>query len=505
MSDSPALVSTERGVGRNTLWNLAGQTAPLLAAVFAIPVLISGLGIERFGVLTLAWMVIGYFSLFDLGLGRALTMLVSERLGGGRPEEIPELVWTGLVLMGCLGLLGAGVTLALSGWLVTDILKVPFELQSETAVSFRLLAYSVPIVILTTGLRGVLEAYQRFDLVNLARIPLGMLTFLSPVVVLEFSNHLDVMVAVLLGLRILICIIHVILCARVLPGLLRQAAYSNKHLKRMVGFGGWMTVSNVVGPLMVYLDRFVIGSFLGMAAVAYYVTPYEIVTKLWVIPSALVGVLFPVFSASMNSERIRATDLFWRGVHWIFVVLFPVVLLITMFASDGLRLWVSEDFSDNSTATLQWLAVGVLINSLAHVPFAFIQGVGRPDLTAKVHLIELPFYLVALWIMMSGWGLVGAAVAWSLRIAVDVVAMFGLSLWLESELRWDVKREMLILTLGLLTICLATFSDDIAIRVVIALVVLSCFPIFAWCYLLKSDDRVFVRRIISSALRICTR
>src|SRR5258708_38264433 len=101
---------------RNVLWNFAGQIAPLFAAVIAIPVLIRGMGTDRFGLLTLAWMVIGYFSLFDLGLGRALIKLVSEKLGEGRLAEIPKLVWTALALMALLGIVGGAAMFVLSGW-----------------------------------------------------------------------------------------------------------------------------------------------------------------------------------------------------------------------------------------------------------------------------------------------------------------------------------------------------------------------------------------------------
>jgi len=66
----------------------------MIVAVFCIPILIRGLGKERFGLLTLAWVLIGYAGLFDLGLGRALTQLVAQKLGAGEEREIPSLVWT---------------------------------------------------------------------------------------------------------------------------------------------------------------------------------------------------------------------------------------------------------------------------------------------------------------------------------------------------------------------------------------------------------------------------
>lgn len=496
-------VAGGRSIARNTLWNLAGQIAPLLAAVLAIPVLIKGVGVERFGVLTLAWMVIGYFSLFDFGLSRSLIKLVSEKLGAGRPDEIPELVWTALVLMGLLGVVGAGATLALTDWLVTGLLNIPIELQAETAASFRLLAWSVPIVILTTGLRGVLEAYQRFDLVNLARVPLGILTFLSPVAVLPFSNHLDVMVAVLLVLRVFISVIHVFLCEQVVPGLFRRFAYSRRHVRVMLRFGGWMTVTNVVGPMMVYVDRFVIGSVLSMAAVAYYVTPYEVITKLLVVPGALVGVLFPAFSASLAGDRSRAIVLFRSGVRWVFLALFPVVLLITVFANDGLRLWLSEDFAKNSALVLQWLAAGVLLNGLAHIPSAYIQGAGRPDLTAKLHFVELPFYLLGLWVLMSHWGLVGAAAAWTLRAGFDALAMFVISTWLEKDLRRTLKQVVLIAFLALAALVLGSLLADAIARILYFTLSMTCFGFIAWRFQLSLDERTYIRGKLT--LFFCTK
>ncbi|HIB84841.1 MAG TPA: flippase, partial [Chromatiaceae bacterium] len=160
MSEKQPNFTSGRRLARNVLWNLLGTGAPLLVAIVAIPILIDGLGTARFGVLTLAWMVVGYFSLFDLGLGRALTKLVAEKLGKGLDDEIPALIWTAISLMTVLGVLGAVVVAALSPWLVVGVLKIPLDLQPETLTAFYLLAASIPIVIGTTGLRGILEAHQ---------------------------------------------------------------------------------------------------------------------------------------------------------------------------------------------------------------------------------------------------------------------------------------------------------------------------------------------------------
>ncbi|RLB21479.1 MAG: flippase [Deltaproteobacteria bacterium] len=481
-----------RLLARNTVWNLGGQVAPLVVAIFAIPPLIKGLGTDRFGVLTLAWVVIGYFSLFDLGLGRALTQLIAKKLGDKQEAEIPALVWTGLILMLIMGLVGTLVVGLLSPWLAQDALKIPKELQPEALNAFYLLALAIPVVTGTAGLRGFLEAYQRFDLINLIRIPLWMFTFLGPLLVLPFSHSLFPVVAILVIGRLVACTIYLILCFKVMPAMGLGSVLQLKLVKKLILFGSWMTVTNIVGPFMVFLDRFLIGGLLSMAAVAYYATPYEVVTKLLIIPGAVVGVLFPAFSASFAPEPSRTALLFGRGVKYIFVCLFPISLFIVTLASEGLDLWLGAEFAKNSTRVLQWLTLGVFINSLAQVAFALIQGAGRPDLTAKLHLLELPFYLLAIWWLIGSYGIEGAAIAWVIRIGVDAIFLFGMAhrfLPIKASIS---RKKILAAGAAILTLILGSLQASLVIKGVFLLLTLSTFILATWFLIFAQDERMMI-------------
>ena len=489
MSDKQANLIGGRRLARNVLWNLLGTGVPLLVALVAIPILIEGLGTARFGILTLAWMVVGYFSLFDLGLGRALTKLVAEKLGKGKGDDIPALVWTAMSLMAALGVLGAVVFAAVTPWMVRGVLNIPSELQPETLTAFYLLAAAVPIVIGSTGLRGILEAHQRFGMVNAVRIPLGIFTFLGPVAVLPFSNSLVPIVAVLVVARLVSWCAHAVLCMRVEPAFRQSVSVHGAMVKPLINFGGWITVTNIVGPLMVYLDRFLIGAMVSMTAVAYYATPYEVVTKLWIIPGALMGVMFPAFVAAFVQDRMRASRLFDRTVNYIFLSLFPVVLIIVTFAREGLALWLGGEFAVNSSLVLQVLAVGVFINSQAYVPSGLVQGAGRPDLTAKLHLIELPFYLLILWWMLDAYGIVGVAVAWVLRVVVDAVFLFAMAHRLLSPASPLTLRPVLRPGMALFVLALGAVIPGLAMKSVFLLVVLILFVAVAWFVILATDER----------------
>ncbi|MCU7854318.1 MAG: oligosaccharide flippase family protein, partial [Candidatus Thiodiazotropha sp. (ex Lucinoma borealis)] len=249
-------------LAKNVVWNLLSVAVPFLVAIITIPILIDAIGKERFGLLAISWMFVGYFSLFDFGLGRALTVLVAKYLGESREQEIPSLVWTALTLMSILGVVGFVVILWLSPWLVDEVLKVPPELVGETRRAFYLLSASIPLVIITVGLRGVIGAYQRFDLLTAVRIPMGILTFVGPVAVLPFSVSLYPIVAVLLAGRFLATLVHLLLLFRILPETKQHYMLESRQIRPLLGFGGWMTISNMIVPMMVSMDRFVIGAVL---------------------------------------------------------------------------------------------------------------------------------------------------------------------------------------------------------------------------------------------------
>ncbi len=497
-------ITGARLLARNAVFNLLGQGAPLLVALFAIPLLVGGLGTSRFGVLTLAWMVIGYFSLFDLGLGRALTKLVAEKLGAGQEREIPALVWTALLLMSVLGLVGTAALLLLAPWMVRDALKIPERLQPETLRAFYLLALSIPLVVSTAGLRGVLEAQQRFDLINLVRIPMGILTFVGPLVVLPFSQSLVPVLAVLVAVRLLAWGAHLKLCLRVVPALQEEISFERRVIGPLLRFGGWMTVVNVAGPFMVYLDRFVIGGLISAAAVAYYATPYDMITKLWIVPGALIGVLFPAFSSSFAHDRARTARLFEQGSKCVFLAVFPVTLVVVALAHEGLDLWLGDEFAQNSTRVLQLLAAGVLINSLAQISFALVQGVGRPELTAKLILIELPFYLLALWWLLGAYGIEGAAIAWVGRIIIDTAALFLMAERLLPAGAAAIRRMGLVMGTSLLTMILVALPAGTAQRTIGLVLVLPSFALAAWFLLLATEERSMVRSLLKNACAIGT-
>ena len=277
---------------KNVIWNLLGQAAPMLAAVISIPILIEQIGTDKFGMVTIAWMLIGYFSLFDFGIGRALTQLLSQRLAEQRHNEILPLIWTGNILMLALGMIAALLLVILCHPIIYEWLKIPADLRQDAAQGLVVIAFAIPLTVFTTGTRGILEAYQEFRAINLLRVPLGILMFAAPVMVLPFSDSLVAIFFALTLTRLATALAFLWLCAKKIPNFW-TISFARAEVSILFGFGGWMTVSNVISPIMVQMDRFFIGTMLTISAVAYYTTPYEVIIKMLVLPAAIAGVAFP--------------------------------------------------------------------------------------------------------------------------------------------------------------------------------------------------------------------
>ncbi len=500
-SPTRAELSSGQLLAKNTLFNLLGNLLPVIVSLVSVRLLVEGLGTERFGLLNLAWIVIGYFSLFDLGLGRALTKLVAEKLDTDQVGDIPRLFGTTILLMLGIGVVGGLLAAVCTPWFVGSVLHLEGELAADATASFLLLAVATPMVIVTAGLRGYLEALQRFDLITAVRVPMSLFSYVGPLPLLLFTQALTPVVAVLVVGRLVGTLIHLALCFSVSPQLRQPWRPSAAEVRALFSFGGWLTVSAIIGPFMVYMDRFLVGSYLSVSAVAFYATPYELVSRFSLVSGALAGVLFPAFAANYGHDMPQTRQLYDRGVKYLAFALLPVALGCVAFAHEGLLIWLGPEFAANSVVVLQMLSVGMWLNNLALLPFSLIQAAGRPALAAKIHLVELPFYLALLLWLTSSFGIIGVAAAWLIRATVDALIMFVVGRRLLGQsLRTLVPHGLACCVAILLFLALAQ-PLALGVRVALYLLAVAGMALVVWTRALAPDERDWVRGRLSRLAR----
>lgn len=493
-------------IARNTLLNLIGQALPLLVGVVTIPLVVHGLGTERFGLLSLAWIVLGYFTVFDLGLGRATTKYVAEALGRGEGDQAPQIIWTAVTFQAVLGLIGAVVLFGITDLLIERVLNIPLHLLTEAKDTFHLLALSIPLVLVSSSFSGVLEAAQRFDLVNAIRIPSSILTFILPLAGLYLGFGLPGIVAIILLARIGTLIAFFVMDFIIIPKL-REYSISFVRFYGLFSFGGWVMISNLVIPIFIYLDRFFIGTLLTLSAVTFYTVPYDIVTRLLIIPASIASVLFPTFSSLAScDENDKINIIVMRSTKYLLTVMVPLTIVLLMFSEVILRVWLGNEFAEESAIVFRLISIGVLLNAVGYIPFALIQGIGRPDVIVKYHLFELPIYVAVSFFLISHLGINGAALAWCLRMTWAIPIFFSLCGMIAGvplkALSDNGTIRSFILAAGILITGIALpLLDDwgIATTGFLASALLIASLLLSWFIGFDNTDRYFMKGIVLRA------
>ena len=405
---------------RHTLWNLAGNGLPLLAGIFSIPFLLDKLGFGAFGVLTLIWSLIGYFSLFDFGVGRALTYEISQLIRTHHQARIPQVLLSGLVLTAITGMIGGICILLLAPQLVHHWLEIALPLQADALLAFEIAGAGIVFTTLTSGLRGAQEALGEFGLANLNKMALGSFMFVMPALSIGIHGPQLSMIALYLVLaRAGIFMLSALQLRKFLFAKVHFAELK-KNMHSLFSFGGWVSVSGIVGPLMIYGDRFFVGSLVGSALLPLYAIPQEALQRLLMLPNAFTNALLPKIVGLQGQTLQAQYEKNLKRVTWSMLI---VCALAASLAYPVLMIWISPDFARSALPIVLILSVGVWLNSIATIPYTFLHGAGSTKITALIHLLELGIYFVLLYCLVKFMGLPGAAVAWTLRVALDLILL----------------------------------------------------------------------------------
>lgn len=429
----------------NVAWSLVGLGGPLIVAALTVPSLIEIIGMDRFGLLGLAWGLLGLSGMFDLGIGRATTLTVARMRGSAELGQVPLVLRIAVRMSMRAGLVGAcalAVTIAAG---LHRYIKFPPELSSEVPLAAYLLALSIPAQVVMATFRGVNEAFEQFRDISFVRIGLGVANFLGPFCMALYTSHLAALVATLVLSRFLALYCYRRIAYTQLKKQMIGQVPSNdpgaeavlRH--QMLSFGGWFTVSCLVSPLITQSDRFFIGNLVSTHAIAAYTIPFEVITQALVISGAISSVAFPSLSKLWRSNPVEAQTVFNRWLLRLAAIMSLLTIFIATVLPTILPLWIGAQLPAESVMVGQLLCIGVFGNSIGAMYFASLHAKGRADVTAKLHVLELPIFAVALYLLITHFGVLGAAITWSGRMILDALLLWLAHAGLHSSSRGGWK------------------------------------------------------------------
>lgn len=407
-------------VSRNATYNLIGAVLPILLALITVPLYLKLVGPDRYGVLAIAWLLLGYFGLFDLGLGKATTYSIAA-LKDAPAQERADVFWTAIVTNVAMGLVGALVLWAAAAFFFDQIFKVDAALRPEISAAVPYLALAVPIATMTGVLTGALQARDRFLETNMISVLSTSLFQVLPVIVaLIWGPNLSQLLLAAVVARLIAILILWWRCRVFVTGG-QKIRYDRSQIKDLLGYGGWVTVTGLFGPILVILDRFAIGAVLGATAVAIYTVPFQLAQRITIFPHALVSAVFPRLPTATPEERAALSD---KAIRVLLAGISLPILAAIYILHPFLDLWVGKAIGRQAADVGVLIVLGYWANAFAVVPYSWLQGTGRPDIVTKVLLAQIPVYLVLLYFGMKEFGLIGCAAVFAFRCSVDFLLLW---------------------------------------------------------------------------------
>jgi O-antigen/teichoic acid export membrane protein len=412
-----------KGLKAKFVINVTGALLGICVALATVPLYVSRIGESRYGILSLVWVMLGYLGFLDFGLSRA-TANALAKLGQASPKDRSSVFMTALWINILLGTLGGIIIYFAGGYLLMMTHGLAGELREETQGIMVWVAPMLPLSLVSGVGIGALEARERFLIANVLQISSNALGQIIPLLTAIFIGpSLTVIVPAILVVRVLTTAV-ILTVVMVSEGLHHFIMFDKKRVKGLLGYGIWVTLTNLISPFMTSIDQFVIGTIIGAPFVARYAVPMTVATRLQIFNSAMSRTVFPRFSRESHSDASALAGKAVVTLAYLSGMLFAPALVT---AHPFFDLWMGKTFAAYCVPVAIVLFIGAWINGLAFIPFSLLQGQGRPDLVAKLHTAEVLPYLATLWLLVHHFGLTGAAIAWTLRVTADAFVLAWLA------------------------------------------------------------------------------
>jgi PST family polysaccharide transporter len=370
-----AALPPRRGLLGNATWSALDFWAQQATALLVFVLVGNIVGPAAVGLVTVAQLAVTL--LMTLLLDGFSDALVQRR--SLDPEHFDTAFW---LLAG----LGAGAALFL--WAAAPLFAALFG-EAELRSLLPVLAIGLPFVGISAVYQSLLQRDLRFPALA-ARSALSQLAGFAVALLMARAGHGPwALVGYFLCVRALDAALLAAISRRP-PGL----RWSRAALADIVGFGRHRVGNQIIGFVVMQVDRFSAGLFLGPVAVGLYSTAERISSALIGGLSGVLGrVAFPVLSARQADPAA-----FRQGLQDVLLVgnalAFPAFVGVALVSHDLIGLLFSEQWA-GAAAPLALLALAGIPHASNYMLAAAVNARGRPDVAVRYSLVIMAMRLAA--------------------------------------------------------------------------------------------------------------
>src|SRR6266540_3600957 len=394
------------GIARGGGLNLLGQVCSQVAMLVVTVLLARQLGREDVGRYAQASAILSLLGLVSLsGLRTGLTRFVAVHLAEGEAGALRGTVRLGIALTtGAAALLGLALYLAAPG-------------LAHGAFHDQVLALVLPAATFTDSALAATQGFRTmkpFALVGLVFEPL-LRVGLSAALIAGGAGLGGALAAMAVS-----NLAAAAAAAWALRRLLRrvaQAAPTRARLRELLGFSLLSWGASLASSGLVWADTILIGALRSSAEVGVYNVATRLVTLATFVMPAINGALGPRIANLYHRHQTESLRRAYAvATSWILRLSLPGFVVLLAFPSQLLRLF-GNGFREGAAVTAV-LAAGKLADAGTGPCGLMLNMSGRPLWSTVDNLVALVLNVVLnLWLIPTH-GILGAAMAWALALAI---------------------------------------------------------------------------------------
>lgn len=454
----------KRIIARNIFSNLGGYAVVTVVAFFLSPFMVHKLGDTGYGLWTLIVSLSGYFNLMDIGIRNAVGRFVARYITLDDPQGVNTSVNSAFCFLSIVGTLGLLITVVLSFYF-NRFFDVPLEYQAITKYLILLVGGTICIGLPLSCFESVLFAFERYDLINMVDVFATMLRALLIITALNTGFGILSLAFITLGVSVLDYLIRARIAFRLYPALkLRFQFGGRKFFKEIFSYSGYVFILAISAKVIFYTDSLVIGKFLTLGAITYYVIASKLIRYGGDLISAVVRVFFPIaakLDAKNDFHQLRT--LLTKGTKFVSLLSLPLCVLSITLGGQLIGLWMGREYVAISWPILIVLTLPPLFAMPQRISGVIIMGMAKHKYLANLSIIEAAANLILSIILVKKIGLIG--VAWGTAIPAVLKHLFFVPFYtcglLQMRLSTYLKEALLMpvliaLPLGILSILFMT-------------------------------------------------
>lgn len=498
-------------IARNVAYNFLSQIALLLFTFAFTPYIIRGLGDDAYGVLSIATTVTGLLEFLDLGLSIAVEKYVAEYEAQRRYIDVGRLVGTALVVHLVMGLIGAAIIGALSGFLVAAVFSIPVTLQETTRIVLVLTGLRFFLNMPQIVFRAIPRALQRFDIFSLVNTT-GQLAQIGMTVALLTGGLFLIEIAFLqVAVGLLTTLAYIVLSKRMLPTVDLRPAFDLQSASRLLRYGLPVSFGRLATGISTKLDTLLLGTYLAVSSVTYYSVAFSVASKLYLIPWNVVPATFPALSTLQSQgDTNEISEIYVRSLKYIAIATLPLAVLLVVLSEDILVLWLGEPFGVRSGWALRALALAIAAHCLGYPAVATANGLGQPIIPATVNVIQAVLSVSLYLILIPRLGVNGAALGWLVPQVLLIPTLIHLvnrrvvGVSNRVVVRKALARPVaLAAAVGVLAWISRPYVTDLVSLILVLASVAGLHTITTYLFAMDSRERRFLNRRITGLFKRC--